>query len=65
MPHKFVVLIDDEIKVFNKFEDIPLVIDNVIEFSPEFLPPPHTPEQHEINAEWENKLKELMLRETK
>jgi hypothetical protein len=65
MPHRFVVLVNDELKVYDDFDKIPMVIDNVIEFSPEFIPPPHTHEQHEMNSQWEDKLKELMKRETK
>lgn len=65
MPHKFVVLVDGQIKTFDTFEEIPSVIDNVIEFKPEFLPPPHTEEQHEMNDLWHDKFRELMSRETK
>lgn len=64
VPHKFVVLINGELKTYQKFEDIPLVVDNVIEFRPEFFPPPHTPEQHDENEKWYEKFKELMKRET-
>lgn len=65
MPHRFVVLVNDQIETYDKFEDIPSVIDNVIEFKPEFLPAPHTPEQHEMNELWYDKFKELLSRETK
>lgn len=65
MSHKFVILINDELKTYDNFDDIPMVIDNVIEFLPEFIPPPHTEEEHHINSQWEDKLKELMKRERK
>lgn len=61
--HKFVILIDGELKIYKKFDDIPDKIDNVIEFLPAIPQPPHTPEQHIEMSEWNNKLKELMRRE--
>lgn len=63
--HKFVVLIDGELKTYRKFDDIPDKIDNVIEFSPAIPQSPHTLEQHNEMSEWNNKLKELMRRETR
>lgn len=63
MAHKFVVLIDGELRVFDRFEDIPEVIDNVIEFLPEFSAGPHTHEEHEELDLWNDKLQELMRRE--
>lgn len=65
MAHKFVILVDKQIKEYSNFDDIPLVFDNLIEFRPEYLPPPHTHEQHLENAQWEGKFEELLKRETK
>lgn len=65
MAHKFVVLIDNKLYEYQNYEDIPQVIDNVIEFKPEIPEGPHTEEQHEEIHEWEHKFKELMNRETK
>lgn len=64
MPDKFVVLINNEIHQYDDYKNIPETIDNVIEFLPEILPPPHSPEQHLLIDEWNNKLKLLLERET-
>lgn len=58
-------MIDGKIKTFERFDDIPKTIENVIAFEPEVPPPPHTHEQHEEIDGWNDKLKELMKRETK
>lgn len=63
MAHRFVVLIDGELRVFDRFEDIPEVIDNVIEFLPEFKAGPHTEHEHDELDLWNDKLQELMRRE--
>ena len=63
--HLFEVLIDGEIKSFHNFDDIPMEFENLITFKPQYIPPPHTPEEHILNAQWEDKFKELMKRETK
>jgi hypothetical protein len=65
MAHKFVVLVGGQLQEYQKYEDIPQVIDNVIQFLPEIPEGPHTDEQHEEIHEWENRFKELMKRETK
>lgn len=65
MSHKFVVLVNDELRTYENFDEIPMVIDNVVEFSPEFIPPPHTEEEHQINEQWQEKFRELIKRETK
>ena len=51
--NEFVILIDGELKTFDKYEDIPEVFDNVIKFLPAFPPEPHTEEQHkELPSTW-------------
>ena len=65
MAHYFKILINGRTKVYQNFEDIPESFENVITFSPEVPPPPHTEEQHEEIESWGDKLKELMSRETK
>lgn len=62
--HKFVILINNEIVTFTDFDKIPDNIDNVIEFLPHIPDPPHTKEQHSEIAGWNDKLKELLKRET-
>lgn len=63
--HKFVILNNGILETYSNFDDIPEKFDNVIEFNPVIIPPPHTEEEHKINAQWEIKFKELMKRETK
>lgn len=65
MPHKFLILKNGKLETYDKYEDIPLEFDNVIQFLPEIPPGPHTHEQHEEIDAWDDKLKELLKRETK
>jgi hypothetical protein len=64
MAHEFVVLLNGELKTYTKYEDIPERFDNVIRFIPEIPEPPHTHEQHEEMDSWNDRLQELMKRET-
>ena len=63
--NEFVILIDGELKTFDKYEDIPEVFYNVIKFLPAFPPGPHTEEQHEEIHKWNDKLQKLIERERK
>lgn len=63
--HKFIILIGDKLHTYTKYEDIPETFDNVIEFKPYVPDGPHTHEQHDEIDTWNDKLKELMKRETK
>lgn len=65
MAHKFIILLDGELKEYTNYDDIPESFDNVIEFKPELPPAPHSAEQHEEMESWLFKFKELMKRETK
>lgn len=65
MTHRFVILIDGQLKTYTDYNSIPLVFDNVIEFLPSIPEGPHTEEQHIELDSWNNKLKELLKRETK
>lgn len=64
MPHEFVVLLNGKIETFQRYEDIPEKFDNLIKFVPEIPEPPHSHEQHEEMDVWNEKLKELLKRET-
>ena len=64
MSHEFVVLLNGELKTYTKHEDIPERFDNVIRFIPEIPEPPHTHEQHEEIDSWNERLQELVKRET-
>lgn len=65
MSNIFKVLINNEVKTYEKYEDIPKEFDNLIAFIPEIPPGPHTDEQHEEIESWLEKFTELMNRERK
>jgi hypothetical protein len=65
MTHRFVILVDGELRTYDSIESIPAIIDNVIEFSPHFPEGPHTDEQHHDISQWNDVLKELLTRERK
>lgn len=65
MANKFTILLDGKLINYERYEDIPLEFDNLIEFLPEIPPGPHTDEQHEEIEQWMVKFAELMKRETK
>ena len=65
MAHRFEILVNGKVKVYNDYNKIPKQFDNVIGFYPDVPPEPHTEEQHEEIEQWDNKLKQLMKREIK
>lgn len=65
MTHKFEILVNGKVKVYNDFDKIPKQFDNVIGFHPVIPPEPHTEEQHEEIEQWGSRLKDLMKREMK
>jgi hypothetical protein len=65
MTHKFVVRIDQDLKEYSNYDDIPNEFDNLISFEPVIPPEPHTEEQHDEIEKWGDRLKELMKRETR
>ena len=60
MGHRFVIMNDQQLMVFDRFEDIPSKFDHLIEFSPEIPPEPHTHEQHIEIDSWLDKFNYLM-----
>ena len=64
MAHEFVILRNEILETYNKYEDIPESFENLIKFLPEIPDGPHTHEQHEEIDTWNDKLKELLKRET-
>ena len=64
MQHEFTILEGNELKTYTRFEDIPMKFNNLISFKPEIPEPPHTHEQHQELDLWNERLKELMKRET-
>tara|TARA_Y100001972_G_scaffold124204_1_gene172913 strand:+ start:1387 stop:1584 length:198 start_codon:yes stop_codon:yes gene_type:complete len=65
MAHQFAILIDGKVQVFDNYDDIPETFENVIRFEPEVPPEPHTEEQHHEIEQWNNKLQQLLKRETR
>lgn len=63
--HEFAIIVEGELRIYDKYEDIPEKIDNVIRFLPYCPPEPHTEEQHQEISSWNVKFKELMKRERK
>lgn len=63
--HKFVLLVNGELKTYTTWESIPEDFDHVIEFVPEIPDGPHTHEQHEEIEQWHGRLQSLVARENK
>ena len=64
MSNEFVILKNNKLETFTRYEDIPEKFDNLIKFLPEIPEPPHTHEQHQELDLWNERLKELMKRKT-
>jgi hypothetical protein len=60
MTHCFVIMRQGQLETYTCFEDIPHDLDHVIEFSPDIPPGPHTEQQHDEIAQWDEKLQQLM-----
>ena len=63
--HKFVFLINEELKTFTTWESIPDDFDHIIEFVPEIPDGLHTHEQHEEIEKWHKRLQMLIDKENK
>lgn len=63
--HKFVFLIDKELKTYHNYEEIPENFDHIIEFLPEIPNSPHSNEDHEEIESWNAKLQLLIAKERK
>ena len=63
--NQFAILIDGKVQVFDNYDDIPETFENVIRFEPEVPPEPHTEEQHHEIEQWNDKLQQLLKRETR
>lgn len=64
MAHEFVILRNGVLETYDKYEDIPESFDNLIKFLPDIPDGPHTDEQHEEIDSWNEKLKELLKKES-
>ncbi len=65
MTHRFVILIDGQLKTYSDYNSIPPSFENVIEFVPHIPQGPHTDSQHDEIDLWNHRLKDLLKRETK
>jgi hypothetical protein len=60
MGHRFVIMRNDVLEVYDCYNDIPDDLDHVIEFLPEIPPEPHTDQQHEEIEAWPDLFLKLM-----
>jgi len=60
MGHRFVIMQNNQIIEYDRYEDIPDDFDHVIEFLPEIPPEPHTEQQHEEIDQWNDKFLRLV-----
>ena len=65
---EFQFIINGELIIFDKYEDIPEEFEHVIKFLPDLLEPEgedgnHTEEQHEEMSKWNTRLQKLMEKE--
>lgn len=63
MKGKFTIREGGDLIVYDEYNDIPLIFDNVIEFLPDYPEPPHTEEQHDEIETYVDKLHDLLKRE--
>lgn len=61
--HKFVIKRNNILETYTNYEDIPDDFDHVIEFLPEITDGPHSDEEHDELAKWNDRLQELMRKE--
>ena len=60
---EFQMIVDGELVLYDKYEDIPEKFDNVIKFLPDIPPEPHTEDDHDEMAKWNTRLQKLMEKE--
>ena len=60
MKGEYVIKINGELITYTDYDDIPNTFDHVILFNPDWPEPPHTPEDHDIMAIFNDKLQVLM-----
>ena len=60
MGHRFVIMHNEQLSEYTKYEQIPSDFDHVIEFAPEIPTGPHTDQDHEEIEQWQTKFERLM-----
>ena len=59
-----VKLFDRSIVEYNNYDDIPDNFYRLLKYNPDYPPTPHSEEDHKIIEEFDNKLHELLKRES-
>ena len=60
---EFQMIVNGELVLYDKYEDIPDEFDHVIKFLPDPIPEDHTEDDHDEMAKWNTRLQELMEKE--
>ena len=60
---EFEFVVNGELVLYDKYEDIPEDFEHVIRFIPDMPEDPHTEEEHAEMALWNTRLQELMEKE--
>ena len=60
---EFQFVVNGELVLYDKYEDIPEDFEHVIRFIPDVPEDPHTEEEHAEMALWNTRLQELMEKE--
>ena len=60
---EFQFIVNGDLVLYDKYEDIPEEFEHVIRFIPDVPEEPHTEEDHEEMALWNTRLQELMEKE--
>ena len=63
MKGEYVIKINGELITYTDYDDIPNSFDHVISFNPDWPASPHTQEDHDYMAVFNDKLQALMERE--
>jgi len=59
------IKLNGDIATYNKFSDIPAQFGAVISYIPEHPQPPHSDEEHDLIHSFQDKLQELLQRESR
>ena len=60
---EFQFIINGELVTFDNYENIPDEFEHVIRFLPDIISEPHTEDEHEEIAVWNDRLQQLMEKE--
>ena len=60
---EFQFIINGELVLYDKYEDIPYEFDHVIKFLPDIPEDPHTEDEHSEIVVWNTRLQKLMEKE--